>query len=252
MNPRALLGLLILCMLLSGCETTKETDSDHSPERIAAANVELGLAYMRENENDVALQKFNRALKADPDYVPAHIAMGLLYQRLGDNNHAEKYYKQALRLAPDNPQALNSYGQYLCQTGRTSESEKYFLKAAENRFYQAPEVAYTNAGICALREGNVDKGEQYFRSALEFNPNVTTALFHMADISYNNQSYLSARGYLQRYLELSDQSPQILWLGIRIERELGDKDAVASYSLALKANYPNSNEAQLLRESERK
>ena len=252
MNPHVLLGVVIFGVLLSGCETIKETGSQHSPERIAAANVELGLAYMQENENDVALQKFEKALKADPDYVPAHIATGLLYQRLGKFDQAEKYYKQALRLEPDNPRALNSYGQYLCQTGKIAESEKYLLKAAENPLYGTPEVAYTNAGICALREGDSVKAEEYFRKALQVNPNVTLALFQMTRISYEKQRYLSARGYLQRYLEVSDHSPQVLWLGIRIERELGDKDAVASYSLALRANYPDSDEAQLLLEPERK
>ncbi|MCZ6718649.1 MAG: type IV pilus biogenesis/stability protein PilW [Gammaproteobacteria bacterium] len=252
MNPHVLLGVVIFGVLLSGCETIRETGSQHSPERIAAANVELGLAYMQENENDVALQKFEKALKADPDYVPAHIATGLLYQRLGKLDQAEKYYKQALRLEPDNPRALNSYGQYLCQTGKITEAEKYLLKAAENPLYGAPEVAYTNAGICALREGDSVKAEEYFRKALQFNPNVTLALFQMTRISYEKQRYLSARGYLQRYFEVSDHSPEVLWLGIRIERELGDKDAVASYSLALRANYPDSDEAQLLLESERK
>ena len=252
MNPHVLLGVVIFGVLLSGCETIRETGSQHSPERIAAANVELGLAYMQENENDVALQKFEKALKADPDYVPAHIATGLLYQRLGKLDQAEKYYKQALRLEPDNPRALKSYGQYLCQTGKIAESEKYLLKAAENPLYGAPEVAYTNAGICALREGDSVKAEEYFRKALQFNPNVTLALFQMTRISYEKQRYLSARGYLQRYFEVSDHSPEVLWLGIRIERELGDKDAVASYSLALRANYPDSDEAQLLLESERK
>jgi type IV pilus assembly protein PilF len=252
MNPHVLLGVVIFGVLLSGCETIRESGSQHSPERIAAANVELGLAYMQENENDVALQKFEKALKADPDYVPAHIATGLLYQRLGKLDQAEKYYKQALRLEPDNPQALNSYGQYLCQTGKIVESEKYLLKAAENPLYGSPEVAYTNAGICALREGDSVKAEEYFRKALQFNPNVTLALFQMTRISYEKQRYLSARGYLQRYFEVSDHSPEVLWLGIRIERELGDKDAVASYSLALRANYPDSDEAHLLLESERK
>ena len=62
MNPHVLLGVVIFGVLLSGCETIRETGSQHSPERIAAANVELGLAYMQENENDVALQKFDMNL----------------------------------------------------------------------------------------------------------------------------------------------------------------------------------------------
>jgi type IV pilus assembly protein PilF len=54
---------------------------------------------------------------------------------------------------------------------------------------------------------------------------------------------------LQRYLEVGAHTAQSLWLGIRIERELGDRDALASYSLQLEKSYPDSEEARLLLES---
>ncbi|NNG13883.1 MAG: type IV pilus biogenesis/stability protein PilW, partial [Gammaproteobacteria bacterium] len=45
---------------------------------------------------------------------------------------------------------------------------------------------------------------------------------------------------------------QGLWLGIQIERKMGDKDAVASYALSLRKQFPDSEEAHLLRESSRR
>ncbi len=71
----------------------------------------------------------------------------------------------------------------------------------------------------------------------------------MSDLSYNQGNYLSARGYLQRYLEIANHTPISLWLGIRIERELGDKNALSSYALSLRNNFPDSKEARLLQES---
>jgi type IV pilus assembly protein PilF len=73
----------------------------------------------------------------------------------------------------------------------------------------------------------------------------------MSVISYDVARYLPARAYLQRYLEIGRHTPQSLWLGIRIERELGDKDALASYTLQLENGFPDSTEAGLLSSGER-
>ena len=71
----------------------------------------------------------------------------------------------------------------------------------------------------------------------------------MSGISYDLERYLPSRGYLQRYLEIAKHTPKSLWLGIRIERELGDRDALASYALQLENGYPDSQETRLLLES---
>ena len=70
----------------------------------------------------------------------------------------------------------------------------------------------------------------------------------MSQLSYDKKNYLSARAYLQRYLAVSRHSAASLWLGIRIENILGDKDALSSYKLSLKNNFPDSTEASRLGE----
>ena len=74
----------------------------------------------------------------------------------------------------------------------------------------------------------------------------------MALLMRNSERPLPARAYLQRYSELVAPEPRSLWLGILIERKLGDAQAVANYSMRLKSNFPNTEEARLLRESEKK
>jgi type IV pilus assembly protein PilF len=43
-----------------------------------------------------------------------------------------------------------------------------------------------------------------------------------------------------------EPTPEMLWLGVRNARKLGDRDAEASYSLLLRKKYPNSDETKAL------
>ena len=144
---------------------------------------------------------------------------------------------------------LNNYGQFLCQESRFDEAEVTFLKAANNPLYATPEIAFSNAGTCAMEQGELDTAETYFRDALKKNPKVAIALLQMAEISYATGNYLSARGYLQRYLEISSHTAKSLWIGIRVENELGDKNALSSYKLLLRNKFPDSKETGLLKDS---
>jgi type IV pilus assembly protein PilF len=112
--------------------------------------------------------------------------------------------------------------------------------------YKTPEFAYTNAGVCALKIPDVAKAEEYFRQALKINPRFGDALFEMAQLNFNRTNYLPARAYLQRHMEVSQRTSASLWLGIRIERALGDTATADIYAKLLKTDFPNSKETELL------
>lgn len=216
---------------------------------IAKANLDLGIAYMRKGDNRAALDKLTRATIAKPDYAPSYNALGVFYQRVGDNEKAEANFKKSLDLDGENFDTLNNYASFLCLTDRYEEARTIYLDAAGNRLNPNPEIALANAGQCAIKHGEPGIGEQYLRQALDKNPRLAPALVQMADISCDRGEYLAAHEYLQRYLEISNHTPRSLWLGIRIEQQLGDKDKVSSYALLLRNKYSDSREAQLLEEA---
>jgi len=226
MRKIALSNILILCLGLIACNQTTDGSGSGAvrptsgTNDVAAVNLNLGVEYLRLGQYEKALSKLEKAREADENYPPT--------------------------LNSSDPPTLNNYGRFLCQEGRYDEAEATFLKAAQNPLYPTPEIALSNAGTCAMAEGNLESAERYFRSALEQNPRVAVALLQMAQISYTNASYLSARAYLQRYLEIGKHTAKTLWLGINIERELGDKNLLASYELLLKNKFPQSKEASLL------
>jgi len=201
---------------------------------------------MREGLFEKALEKLNRAREAKPDYPPVYNALGVLHQNLGIFDVAEDNFKMAIKLNPSNSSAMNNYGLLLCQTERYDEANEIFLKAVNNPLYATPEVAYNNAGTCALNNGQAELAENYFNEALKRNAGMGTALIQMSELSYEKGNYMPARGYLSRYLESNKHSATSLWLGIRIERELGDNNAVSSYELLLRNQFSESEEAKLL------
>lgn len=243
-------GLIVLS--LAGCGQSSLRNGAGSQESLAQIYTNLGLAYIQQGNRETALEKFLKALEHDADYADAHHYIASIYQQQGQLEKADKHYHRALRLDADNPMLKNNYGTFLCDRDQFPQAEKLFLDVAKNPRYTTPELAYENAGLCSLRAGDVQKAERHFRAALGINSKLPGTLYQMALLMYNSARPLLARAYLQRYSELTVPASHSLWLGILIERKLGDKQAVANYAMRLRSNFPDTEEARLLRESEKR
>lgn len=247
LNVRPL--LLAIMLLLAGCATTQPGGQSEG-QKAARINTQLGAAYMRQGRLEQALVRLTRAVRQDPGYAEAHSVLAVLYHRLGQYDDAARHYRRSVVLAPDDSAMLNNYGQFLCERGSLAEAERYLKRAAANPLYKTPELPLSNAGVCLLRAGRNAEAESYFLEALRSNPDFSRALFAMAELRQRAGQSLSARGFYQRYLANASQTAESLWLGIQIERALGDRDAVGSYSLQLKNRFPDSEETRWLIESE--
>ena len=251
--------IILTLFLLAGCFHKDGYDENIRPSEIkesqvtneiALTNLNLGIAYLKEGDYNKALEKLKKSLSADSDYAPTYNVLGLLYQLLGDNNKAEENFKRALAINNVDSSTLNNYGNFLCKQGRLEQAERSFLRAAENPLYEAPEIAITNAGQCLYVNNQIENSKKYFRQALQLNPRIPQALLKMSEINFEEKNYLSARAYLQRYQENIPHNAKTLLLGIRIEKKLGDKDAVSSYELLLKNSFPDSDELASLEKND--
>jgi type IV pilus assembly protein PilF len=242
---------LLLVLAVGGCASGPTQEEQRSLQS-AQANAELGLRYMQQGNNNVAMEKLKKALSFDPESVTANHYIAELYRRLERYDDAERHFRIALGNASNNSDLNNNFGVFLCSREQYDESERYFLKALEDPVYGARAQAYENLGICQQREGDIVKAESYFRKGLAINPRMDKSLFALMEISFARKDYMAARAFLQRYLEMTRHTPQTLWIGIQTERVLGNKDAVSSYALLLKNNFPNSPEARLYQETEQR
>ena len=64
-------------------------------------------------------------------------------------------------------------------------------------------------------------------------------------MQFKRKDAVAAKKTLQNVM-LSRPGPELLWLGIQIERIVGDTDNESSYALQLRRQFPDSEEAKLL------
>ncbi|MGD9387024.1 MAG: type IV pilus biogenesis/stability protein PilW [Gammaproteobacteria bacterium] len=237
-------GVLATAAMLVACAST--ANPKVSDEDAARFNVQLGINYLQRGDLQEAREKLERAVDQDPSFPEAHAALGILYERVGELDRAGQHLRRATQLAPDDPNMINNYGGFLCRRGERSEGIKYFQRAASNAFYRTPEVAWTNAGVCARGIPDLEAAEQYFRRALEVNRNHSEALLQLADMNLAQGDGFGARAFLQRYEAVARATPYSLELGRRIEAATGDDDAVQMYTRRLLQEFPESPEARRL------
>ncbi|NOX75479.1 MAG: type IV pilus biogenesis/stability protein PilW [Gammaproteobacteria bacterium] len=238
-----LLLIVWLSFWMQGCASVQEQKAQM---KAADTNMRLGVGYLQQGRIDDALEKLKKALAAEPDFVKAHSAIALVYERLGERDNAEEHFLEALELGPGDGRIHNNYAAFLCRSGRPVEAEPHFLQAIRSRGYRTPERALENLGVCAMHIPDYEKAEIYLRKALQMNPKLPDALLQMAHLSVEKKRFMSGRAYLQRLREVTDLSPDALWLGVLVEKKLGDSAAVRQYEIQLRKKYPDSNEAREL------
>ncbi|HQW20408.1 MAG TPA: type IV pilus biogenesis/stability protein PilW [Rhodocyclaceae bacterium] len=208
----------------------------------AKVHTELGMMYMQRGNMGVALDEARAALSADANYAPAHNLMGLAYMQLRENQAAESSFERALSLAPNDPEINNGFGWFLCQTGREQRSLSYFSIAIKSPLYKTPAMSNTNAGICSIKLKDDKAAEDYLMRALHLDANNPRAIFFLADIAYRQDRLAVARLHLNELHKIADSTPESVWLALRVERKLGDREAEARYAIQLNRNFPGSPE----------
>jgi type IV pilus assembly protein PilF len=241
---------IVLALVLSACSSMQSSGDAQRAKRISDANLQLGIAYMRQGDMDTAMAKLKKALEEEPGSASANGAIAVLYDRIGEGKLAEKHFERALSASPNDPELHNNYGGYLCRKGEYTRALKQFDDAANEPLYPGIAAALTNAGICAAKIPDAKQEEDYFRKALDHDPKFPYALLQMANLMLTRGNYLAARGYIQRFDAVSAPTAESLWLGVRIENKLGDQSASGSYALQLRNNFPDTKQAESLKEWE--
>jgi type IV pilus assembly protein PilF len=236
--------LTLALVMLAGCSTTSEVS--HSTKS-AQVHTELAGLYFARAQSGIALDEIEKALQADSDYAPAYSVRGLVHMSLREDKEAEEDFKKSLRLDKTDSETHNNYGWFLCQRGREKESIPHFMAAVKDPLYQTPGRAYLNAGLCSQKIGNVSDAEEFLQKALLVQPGMPQALLAMAQLSFAKGDYATAKRYFARYSENNENlSAEQLWLAVRIERKVGDRNSEASYGMQLRKRFPDANETQLL------
>ena len=235
-------------LLISGCITTStgSPEPEAKPEEAARRFFQLGAQYYRNGSYELARDRLVTTLEYDPKMAIAHSTLALTYVQLENRRLANDHFKLAIRYGPDNFDVRNAYAVYLCQQKKFDEAREQFDKAIAIYNNDNAEIMLTNAGVCMVSKPDYDLAEEYFREALEFKSSYGEALLQLSSLKHKTGQDLHARAFLQRYMITNKPNSSVLYLGMTIEKKLGDERAATDYSNRLLRDFPNSTEARFV------
>jgi type IV pilus assembly protein PilF len=219
------------------------TDSDEPEARKRArTRMQLAVAYFEQGLTTVALDELKQALVIDPSFSDAYNLRGLIYMRLNDMRLAEESFRRALTSNPREPNTLHNYGWLMCQQNRYSEAIAMFEQALDNPTYGARSKTWMAEGLCQQRAGLLPEAERNLARAYELDAGNPIIAYNLAYLLFQRGEWLRAQFYIRRLNNSELANAESLWLGIKVERRMENREAMLQLVDQLKKRFGQSRE----------
>jgi type IV pilus assembly protein PilF len=248
------LGVTSTGFLLPGCATnggvqasdtnsSVVTPSDESEvRRRARIRLELAAKYFENGQASVALDEVKQALATDPTYVDALNMRGLIYMQLNDVAQAEDSFRRAISMRSTDSNLLHNYGWLLCQQRKYAEADQQFDRALANPAYVARSKTLMGKGLCQSSSGKLEDAEQSLLKSYQLDAANPVVSYHLASLLFRRQELTRAQFYIRRLNNSGMANSESLWLGIKVEKALGDNVAMLQLADQLRKRFPESAE----------
>lgn len=249
-------GLVGLAIGLGGCGTTSQGDStagsnivtpsdETDQRRRARIRLELAAGYFEQGKTDIALDELKQVLAIDPGFADAYNLRGLVFMRLNDLRQAEDNFRRAISLNPRDANIHHNYGWLQCQMGRYEESFRSFEQALANPLYADRAKSFMGLGLCQARAGRTADAERNLARAYEIDPGNPIAAYNLSGLLFRRGEFGRAQFYIRRLNNSELANAETLWLGIKVERRMNDRDAMQQLGDQLRKRFPQSKERGL-------
>ncbi|MBS0582071.1 MAG: tetratricopeptide repeat protein [Proteobacteria bacterium] len=142
---------------------------DAQSKRLAAEQLQLGIARQRAEQYSAATSHYQRAAKLDADNPQVWYLLGVCALQTGNLALAAKHFRTCLQRDPRSAEAHNSLGVVLRRMGKHAEAIEAF-RAALGARAQYVEAMY-NLGLSLQALGADGEAERAWRQALQWRPN---------------------------------------------------------------------------------
>jgi type IV pilus assembly protein PilF len=227
-------------------DTIVTASDEPEARKRARTRLELASGYFSEGKTTVALDELKLALQADPNYGDAFNLRGLIYMRLGDNRQAEDSFRRALQLNSRDADTMHNYAWLMCQQRRYDESIAMFTQANAIPLYAGQPKTYMSRGLCELASGRRDAAERSFARSYELDAGNPISGYNLSNLLYLRGELQRAQFYIRRLNNSDLANAETLWLGIKVERRLGNTEVVQQLTTQLRRRYPQSKELSSL------
>lgn len=247
---------LVLIGGLTGCagggssvgskpETFTESDEPESRKR-ATNRLKLAVLYFQDSKYNFALDEIKQAIQTDPSWSEPYAMRGLIYMQTNDYPESEASFQRALSINPGASDVKHNYAVLLCRMKRPAEGIKMFSAALADPNYGQRAKTWAEAGRCQLANGRKTEAEASFMKSFELDAGNPTTTYNLSSLLFERGELVRAQFYARRVNNSDRATAESLWLGIKIERSMNNREAQAQLEAQLRKRYPQSPEALAL------
>lgn len=220
------------------------TSSDEPEARKRARiRLELAVGYFEQGKTTIALDELKQSIASDPTYAPSYNLRGLIYMRLDNAGLAEDSFKRALALNPRDSNVIHNLAWLLCQQARYPESSGLFLQALANPQYGERAKTHLAHGLCQARASLPLEAEASLMKSYELDAANPITAYNLAALLYQRSDYVRSQFYVRRLNNSELANAESLWLGVKVERKMNNRDALLQLAGQLEKRFPQSREA---------
>jgi type IV pilus assembly protein PilF len=233
-----------MLLVLPGCITTQTGgfEEKKDPKKAVDLSVQAARGYIQQGNWNAAKRHLKNALAINDNDAEVHETLAQVFWQTGEFEQADQHFRRSVSLLGD-ARIRNNYAAFLYDRKRYAEAESELEKVTEDVLYDQRANAFVNLGRVRIKLKKYVAAKDILERAVLMDRNNMVAISLLAEVSYQLGEYPKAQGYYDQYRKtVNGQTSASLWLGIRLAEKFGDHDAAASYALALKNLYPQSEE----------
>ena len=172
------------------------------------------------------------------------LATSYFQNNLDQQAMAESHFQRAINLNPRDANAMHNLGWLQCQQGRYPEAAQSFQRAIAVPGYQGRARTMMAQGICESRAGDNVRAEATLKQSYELDPGNPVTAYNLSLLLYKRGDYQRAQFFIRRLNNSELANAESLWLGIRVERRLNDRQASDQLASQLRRRFSQSREYQ--------
>ncbi len=131
----------------------------------AEEHIELGVAYERSGEYDLAVREYERALRKDGESFQARVNLGNVRLAKKEYGKAAEEYREALGIRPGDPEATNNLAWVAIRSGEDREEAAAAMEAVLSREENRTPALLDTLGVLWMRMGEPAAAEEAFDEA---------------------------------------------------------------------------------------
>jgi len=160
-----------------------------------------GLKLSILGENNKAIEKYERAIKIDPNYVVAYSNWGVILGKQENFEEAIKKFEKVIEIDPNNVVAYSNWGAVLGKQGNFKKAIEKYERAIKIDPNYAD--AYFNWGVDLYTQEKFEESIEKYQKVIEIDPNHADAYFNWGAVLNKQEKFEEAIEKFEKVIEIN-------------------------------------------------